>query len=59
MHAIDTIVPAAPTLAVSRDADRHIVVHALGLDGPEPVGTFDSARDAWAAIDRLDLDIAA
>lgn len=59
MHTIDAVVPVTPALALTRDEEKHYVVHALGLEGPEAVGTFASARDAWAAIDVLDLDAAA
>ncbi|WP_354698456.1 hypothetical protein DSM112329_04136 [Paraconexibacter sp. AEG42_29] len=55
MHTIDTAAPATPVLAISRGTDRSITLHALGLQGPESVGTFASARDAWAAVDALDL----
>lgn len=55
MHTIDTAVPVTPALAISRGEDRSITLHTIGLDGLEDVGTFRSARDAWAAVDALDL----
>jgi hypothetical protein len=55
MQTIDLLIPATPTLAMSRHEDRSITLHALGNDGMESVGTFASAKDAWAAVDALDL----
>jgi hypothetical protein len=55
MHTIDSAVPVTPALAVSRGADKTITIHTLGTDGLEQVGTFANIRDAWAAVDALDL----
>lgn len=55
MHTIDSAVPVTPALAISRGTDRSITLHTLGLEGLESVGTFANARDAWAAVDALDL----
>lgn len=55
MQSTDLLIPATPTLAISRHEDRSITLHQLSNDGMEPVGTFASARDAWAAVDALDL----
>ena len=57
MQTLTPVVPAAP-LAVTRTADRSLTIHALGLDGPEKLGTSATTADAWRAIDALDMGYA-
>ena len=42
-------------LVLSFTGDRQVTLHAVTLHGHRELGTFDHVRDAWAAIDRIDI----
>ena len=49
------------SLAVDADlvldftGDREVTLHVVTPQGNPELGTFDHVRDAWAAVDRIDL----
>ncbi len=42
-------------LVLDFNADREIMLHVVTPQGHRELGTFDHVRDAWGAVDRIDL----
>ena len=59
----ETASDGAGTRSVTVDAelvldfndDREVTLHVVTPQGDRELGTFDHVRDAWAAVDRIDL----
>ncbi len=61
--SIDRMTPhltTHPNPALSIDIDRRtrqITLAKLSDEGVDPIGTFDTVADAWAAIDAVDCGL--
>ncbi len=42
-------------LALSQDSQHRLVLHTLTAGHASKLGTFDSAADAWRALDEIDV----
>lgn len=45
----------SPGLALSQDSNSRLVLHTLTGGHATKLGTFDSAADAWRALDEIDV----